>query len=132
MEESITPTPQAPGYGGDPIAEIRRTAGEMAGWLKFVGIVNIISGALAAISIVGILIAWIPIWMGVLLFQAGSSATNAMAGQRTDELVNVVRRLKTYFIVNGVLVIVGVAFFILAIMLMMMGILPFLRDFNRF
>ena len=132
MEESITPTPQTAGYGGDPLADIRRTLAEMAGWLKFVGIINIISGALTAISIVGIVIAWIPIWMGVLLFQSGSSAINAQAGQRTDELVSVVRRLKTYFIINGVLIIVGVAIAILAVLFMMMGILPFLRDFNQF
>lgn len=132
MEESITPTQQTTGYGGDPINDIRRTAAEMAGWLKFVGIVNIISGALVALSLFGIVIAWIPIWMGVLLFQAGSSATSAQAGQRTDDLVNLVKRLKTYFIINGVLVIVGVAFFILALLLMTMGILPFLRDFNQF
>jgi hypothetical protein len=132
MEESITPTPQTTGYGGDAIAEIRRTAAEMAGWLKFVGIVNIISGALTAISIVGIVIAWIPIWMGVLLFQAGSNAVNAQAGQRTDELVTAVKRLKTYFIINGVLIIVGVAIAILVFIFMIMGLLPFLREFNQF
>jgi len=132
MEESTTTTPQTTGYDGDALADIRQTAAEMAGWLKFVGIVNIISGALTAISIVGIIIAWIPIWMGVLLFQSGSSAINARAGQRTDELVNVVKRLKTYFIINGVLIIVFVAIAILGLLFMMMGILPFLRDFNQF
>lgn len=132
MEESTTPIPQTPGYSGDAIAEIRQAASQMAGWLKFVGVVNIISGALTAISVVGIIIAWIPIWMGVLLFQSGSSANNAMAGQRTDELVNVVRKLKTYFIINGVLIIVGVAIVILVFLFMMMGILPFLREFNQF
>lgn len=132
MEESTTPTPQAPGYSGDAVADIRHAAAEMAGWLKFVGIINIISGALTALSIVGIVIAWIPIWMGVLLFQSGSSAINARASQRTDELVNVVRKLKTYFIINGVLIIVAFAIAILALLFTAMGILPFLREFNQF
>jgi hypothetical protein len=132
MEESITPTPQTPGYGGDPLADIRRTAAEMAGWLKFIGVFYIIVGALSAISIAGIIIAWIPIWMGVLLFQSGSSAITAQGGQRIDELANVVKRLKTYFIINGVLVIIFIAFLIVFFLFMMLGIVPFLRDFNQF
>lgn len=132
MQEATTPTPQNFGAGTDIVGNIGQTAQEMAGWLKFVGIINIISGAITAISIVGIIIAWIPIWMGVLLFQSGSSATNSQISQRPDELVNMVRKLKTYFIINGILIIVVFAFIILGFLFMMMGILPFLNDFRDF
>lgn len=132
MQEATTPTPQSFGSGTDVIENIGQTAQEMAGWLKFVGIINIIGGAISAITIIGIIIAWIPIWMGVLLFQSGSSATNAQAGQRTEELVNMVKKLKTYFIINGVLIIVWVAIMIFGFIFMMMGLLPFLNEFKEF
>jgi hypothetical protein len=43
------------------------------GWLKFLGVLSIMSGVGQALSLVGILVAWLPIWMGVLMFQAGSN-----------------------------------------------------------
>ena len=41
---------------------------EARGWMKFLGIVMVIAGIFTAITIVGIIIAWLPIWLGVLLF----------------------------------------------------------------
>jgi hypothetical protein len=132
MQEATTPTPQSFGSNTDVIGDIRQTAQEMAGWLKFVGIINIIGGAISAITIIGIIIAWIPIWMGVLLFQSGSNATNAQAGQRTEELVNMIKKLKAYFIINGILIIVWVAIIVFGFIFMMMGLLPFLNEFRDF
>ena len=43
------------------------------GWMKFVGVLSIIYGVLVALSIIGILIAWLPIWIGILLFQSASA-----------------------------------------------------------
>jgi hypothetical protein len=40
------------------------------GWLKFLGVISIIQGVLTAFSIVGILICWIPIWLGILLLRS--------------------------------------------------------------
>lgn len=132
MQEVTTPNPQNVGSGLDVIGNIGQTAQEMAAWLKFVGIVNIILGVVAAISIFGIIFAWIPIWMGVLLFQSGSSATNAQFNQRPHELVNMIKKLKLYFIINGVLLIIWLAFIIMGIIFMMLGILPFLNEFKDF
>lgn len=132
MDQTTTPTPQASTPGSDIVSDMGKTAYEMAGWLKFVGIVNIISGALTALSLFGIIVAWIPIWMGVLLFQSGSSAVNAQTGQRADELLNMVKRLKTYFIINGVLIIVMLAIMVLGFLFIVMGILPFLNEFQDF
>jgi len=35
---------------------------DMNGWIKFLGIAAIILGGLYALTIVGIIIAWMPIW----------------------------------------------------------------------
>ncbi len=47
------------------------------GWMKFVGIMFIIQGAITALTIVGILIAWLPIWIGVLLVQSAGALERA-------------------------------------------------------
>ncbi|MCX6037264.1 MAG: DUF5362 family protein [Chloroflexi bacterium] len=94
------------------------------GWLKFLGVLSIISGVGLALSIVGILFAWLPIWMGVLMFQAGSSIDSA--GQFGDKFafLRSMGSLKTYFMLQGVLTLIGI---ILAVtMLCIMFVLPLL------
>ncbi len=94
------------------------------GWLKFLGVLSIISGVGLALSIVGILFAWLPIWMGVLMFQAGSSIDSA--GQFGDRFafLRSLGSLKTYFMLQGVLTLIGI---ILGVtMLCIMVVLPLL------
>jgi hypothetical protein len=94
------------------------------GWLKFLGVLSIIGGVTTAISIVGIIIAWLPIWMGVLMFQAGSSIDSA--GQFGDKFafLRSLGSLKTYFVLQGVLTLIGI--FIGVTMLCIMFVLPLL------
>ena len=93
------------------------TAKNMSVWVKLIGVLNIIGGALAAITIVGIIFAWAPIWMGVLLFQAGSKADEAQASKRYDLLVPMMDKLRLYFLIQGILVIVSIALMILSFIL---------------
>jgi hypothetical protein len=81
----------------------------MKGWLKFLGILMIISGALQALSIVGIIVAWLPIWLGVILNQAGSRAGEYVLKHDAASLAALTSKLKTYFVVMGVMVIVSFA-----------------------
>lgn len=79
------------------------------GWLKFVGIMMILGGIPSALALVGI----IPIWQGVLLMQAASSIeTAANTGQRYA-FNSAMNNIKTFFVVNGVLMLVGIAIGIL-------------------
>jgi len=94
-------------------AVIRNVRG-MKGWLKFIGIVTIISGALQALSIVGILWAWLPIWLGVILSQAGSRAGDYLERQDDAALAQLTGKLKTYFVISGVVLIVSLALGVLA------------------
>ncbi len=69
----------------DVLKDLQNSAVNMTGWLKFVGIVTIVSGALAALSVVGIIFAWIPIWLGILLMQAAARAENARISDNPQE-----------------------------------------------
>jgi len=106
------------------VQELSMPIYQARGWLKFLGILSIISGIGSALSIVGILFAWLPIWMGVLMFQAGSSIDSA--GQFGDRFafLRSMGSLKTYFMLQGVLTLIGILFAVS--MLCILFILPLL------
>lgn len=78
------------------------------GWMKFVGIVSIVHGVLIALSIIGIVIAWLPIWMGLLLMKSANAIERAQLSGDADALKESLARLRTYFVVLGVLILVGI------------------------
>lgn len=82
------------------------------GWLKFLGILSIISGIFQAISIAGILFAWLPIWMGVLMYQAGSNIESAAQFGDKFSFLRSMGNLKTYFVLQGVLTLLSILFFV--------------------
>jgi hypothetical protein len=109
------------------VQDLQNSALKMTGWLKFVGIVTIVSGALAALSVIGIVFAWIPIWLGVLLMQAAARAENARISENPQELVQMFEKLRLYFLINGVMIILGLVF-TLMVLLSLGTILPILME----
>ncbi|MED5526141.1 MAG: DUF5362 domain-containing protein [Pseudomonadota bacterium] len=87
------------------------------GWMKFVGVMGIITGALQAITLVGLLWAWLPIWMGVLLMQAGSAIEAAERSGSVEAFTDALAKLKTYFTLMGVTVLIGLAITVLFMLL---------------
>ncbi|MBM3308344.1 MAG: DUF5362 domain-containing protein [Candidatus Eisenbacteria bacterium] len=100
------------GAGGSESAGIRDIAKplfEAKGWMKFLGVLMIIYGALVACTLVGIVFAWIPIWLGILLFSAGTKANEAFRSGNAAELVAGLGKIKTFFMIYGILALIGVA-----------------------
>lgn len=93
------------------------------GWIKFLGILMIVQGVLTALSIVGIVIAWLPIWLGVLLFQSASGVEQASINGDAATFVMAQNKLRLYFMIQAIMIIVlfalGVLFFLLGGMAMM-------------
>ncbi|MEX2400828.1 MAG: DUF5362 family protein [Rhodothermales bacterium] len=85
-------------------------ARSMSGWLRFMGVVTVGAALPSIMTIVGIVFAWLPIWLGILLFQAGSSARRGS----DEELIRMIERLRLYFIVQSVVIIIGLVAFALA------------------
>ena len=84
------------------------------GWVKLVGVMSILGGALYALTIIGIIIAWLPIWMGVLLFQSANAIELAYLSGDRNAMTRALGKLKTYFIIMGVLTLIGIIIGILA------------------
>lgn len=96
------------------VTELSTPIFQAKGWMKLVGVLMIIYGVLVALSIVGIIIAWLPIWMGILLFQAASNAEQAnMTGDQTA-LFTALSKLKTYFTIMGIMTLISIVMMILA------------------
>ncbi len=122
-----------------PEAQVIRSAStplaESAGWMKFLGILSIIGGVSQALSLVGILWAWLPIWTGFLLYQAASAADTARLTGDHAALATANNHLKTYFMINGILtllgILIGLAMLCLLVILPMLGLIPFLINPNQ-
>ena len=96
-----------------PDTQVRANAKAMAGWAKFIGIMTIIGGCLQVLTIIGIVIAWLPIWMGVILTKAGTKAGEYADRGDVASLEGMTGQLKTYFIISGVMIIVSFAMMVI-------------------
>ncbi len=79
------------------------------GWLKLLGVMSFLQGLISIISIFGIIICWLPIWIGILLFKAANAIEVAQVNGDSRQFTEALNKLKMYFIINGVLIIVGFA-----------------------
>lgn len=92
-------------------------------WLKLLGILSIIEGVLSAITIVGIVIAWLPIWLGVLLFQTASNIELAQKEGNKDKLLIAQQKVKLFFTISGILMLILIIGGILTFLLGGLGLL---------
>ena len=88
---------------------------EAKGWLKFIGILNIIMGVLYCLTCFGAIIGWIFIWMGIVLKRASNNLNNATLGNTGSNIYEASRRIRTFFTIVGVLSILGLIGMVLQI-----------------
>jgi hypothetical protein len=103
----------------DLIQELSIPIYQSKGWMKFLGVMLIIDGVISIFTIVGILWCWLFIWLGVLLFKAANSVELAQLHGEKMQLIESLRKIKTFFTINGVLMLIGLIF--LVIMLIVTG-----------
>ena len=85
---------------------------QSAGWIKLLGIVQVIYGVLTAVAIVGIL--WV--WLGLVLIKVSNNLRLAREGDE-QALVEASQNLATYFTAWGIIALVGAAIAAIAIVL---------------
>ncbi len=96
-----------------PTQRIIQPIFESKGWMKLIGIVLIVQGAFTAISIIGLIIAWLPIWTGVLFLKSAKKAEEAYVVGTEADAIESLAKLKTIFIIYGVVTIVSIVFMVL-------------------
>jgi hypothetical protein len=112
------------------IKEVSTPVFQARGWMKFIGVLMIIVGVLYALTLVGIIIAWLPIWMGVVLYQAGSSTEQAYFNGDKFSLIKSLSQLKLYFTIMGIMTLIGIVFSVIAVIAVLAGGLA-LNEFLR-
>ena len=105
MPPPIPPAPPAT----DWFSRLLQPVAESTGWLKFLSVAVIALGVLTALTIVGLVIAWLYIWVGVLLWQAAERAGRAQATRDPAQLEEYLRKLRTLIVIAGVTLIVNLA-----------------------
>mgnify|MGYP005725646681 CR=1 FL=1 len=118
MEGTIQPGTGSSATIDPVIFQLTQTAIVMSSWLKFLGVIAIVSGAVLALTFVGIIFAWLPIWLGVLLFQAGDKARSAQYTGNLNAVAEMMDKLRAYFVIYAVAIIVSVAFSIMFVFFM--------------
>lgn len=100
------------------VREISHNLSSASGWMKFLGVIMIFYGILIAITIVGIIFAWLPIWMGILLFRAASQANYAINLGDKKSLKASLQYINNFFTINGILFIVMMLLTILSLIIL--------------
>jgi len=72
-------------------------------WLKMMGIFSILNGALMALSVFGIIVAWLPIWLGIASLKAAKASEVAHLQGDPAALLETNHRLKTAITIMGVI-----------------------------
>jgi len=88
---------------------------ETKGWLRFLGIVSIISGVISFLSIFGIFIAWLPLWQGFLLLNSANKADRYVQEKNEIQLRETLKPIKTYFVIQSIVVGLSIIFSIVAV-----------------
>jgi len=83
-------------------------------WMKFIGVMLIIGGIFTAITIFGIIIAWLPIWLGIILYKSANLVEQSYLANSEEQLVEALANIKKYFTIQGIVMIVYIAFFAIA------------------
>jgi hypothetical protein len=116
---------------GSLVKELGLPLYQSKGWMKLIGVLSIVWGVVVALSVIGLVIAWLPIWMGVVLYQSASAAEEAVRGGSQEALARSLRRIKTYFTIMGVITLIALVLTVLGFFMGMfgawMGMGPLLR-----
>jgi len=91
----------------DDVRAIMRPLTDGKLWMKLLGVMMIISGALQVLSIIGILWCWLPIWLGVLLFQSASAAEQAASTGDVALATRATDKLRLFFMIQGILMLIA-------------------------
>ncbi len=98
--------------------EITSETRYMGGWLKLLGIAKIIQGAFLVMTIFGAIYGAVTIWEGLLLNRAANGSREVTAGNFESLGKGMLKPLKIYFIIQGILIILIFGGFLLVFLML--------------
>ena len=119
MTDQIFPPQSLPGTPAEAVKAVTRPLFEAKGWMKLLAVVAFIYGGIMVLTIFGVIIAWLPIWIGVLLWQSSTRIEPAHIVGDVEAATESLGKLKTLFILYGVLVLVGLVFLAVSVLVVL-------------
>jgi len=116
-------TVQGTPIGNQTVSRVIAPLDAAAGWMKLIGTISIIYGVLTALTIIGLLVAWLPIWIGVLTRKAATHAQLAYASGDENAAIISTDSLRTIFKIQGILILIGLIFWAVMLGLLIFGII---------
>jgi hypothetical protein len=131
---SSSPFPEAPsgflgGMGGgtsggskeEIVIMLSEPLAKTSFWLKFMAVLQFIYAAFYVIGSfgIGLIIAWLPVWMGVLMWQAANRSGEAIVNGDIQSALAAQNKIKTLIIIMGVVTLVTLILAILAFFFLM-------------
>ncbi len=113
------------------IKEVSAPVFQARGWMKLIGVLSIIVGVLYALTLIGIIFAWLPIWMGVILYQAGSSSEEAYYNGDKYSFLKSMTQLKLYFTIMGITMLICIILTVIMMIVFLAGGLVFSEYFDN-
>ncbi len=113
----MTPDPTFGVPTPDPIVQqIIEPLYRARGWMKFLAVLGFIAGGLYILTIVGVVVAWVPILIAVFVWQAASAVEVAYSAGSAADARRSLDRLRLVFITYGVLaaLTIGLIVFLVA------------------
>jgi len=107
--------------GDSLIRELSLPLSKSKGWMKLLGVLSVLWGISMALSVVGLVVAWVPIWTGVMLYQAANAAEMALYTGDRDALARALNRLRLFFAVMGVMALLSLLLLAASLFLGMTG-----------
>ena len=98
-----------------PIQRLIEPLYRAKGWIKFAGVLAIIQGVLSILSLWGILVCWLPIWLGALLCGASNQIRIAFETNDENACRTSMAKLGTYFRIVGVLAVIGIVLMVFGV-----------------
>ena len=89
------------------------------GWIKFLAITQIVFASLYVLVSfgLGLIVAWLPIWLSIVLLQAAEAIERAQVQNDAAALKMALGKLRLYFMIQAIAMIVGFGLAILAIIM---------------
>ena len=103
--------------GNLTVMNVMKPLSDAAGWMKLLGVLSIVSGIFLALTIIGLLFAWLPIWVGVLLLRAANDSQNAVRSGGEVEAVSATGNLSTIFKIYGIITAIYLGIAVLGILI---------------
>lgn len=92
-----------PAAANSEIQELSLPLYESRLWIKIWAILAIVGGVFQALSLVGIIFAWLPIWLGALLLKVVKGVEAAQETGDKFAFIEAQNNLKTFFTILGVI-----------------------------